>query len=201
MYRKYFKRFLDIVFSLFGFLLISPFFLILLIILAILFKGRPFFVQKRPGRDGKIIKVIKFTTMNDKRSKSGELLPDKYRLTKLGKLIRKLSLDEIPQLINVIRGDMSLVGPRPLLIEYMILYNDFQRKRHLVKPGITGLAQVSGRNAISWKRKFRLDVFYVEHLSLRLDLWILAKTIFKVFRRENVNMNANITMEKFTGNM
>lgn len=161
--------------------------------------GKPFFIQPRPGKNEKIFKLIKFKTMNDKRDKLGYLLPDEKRLTVVGKFVRKTSLDEIPQLINVIKGDMSLVGPRPLLVEYLPLYNEEQKRRHEVKPGITGWAQVNGRNAISWEEKFKYDVWYVDHLSFILDLKILLLTIKKVFKREGISSTNAATMERFTG--
>jgi lipopolysaccharide/colanic/teichoic acid biosynthesis glycosyltransferase len=163
-------------------------------------EGKPFFFQKRPGKHGKIFKVIKFKTMNDKKGANGELLPDVDRLTKLGIFVRKTSLDEIPQLLNVLKGDMSLIGPRPLLPEYLPLYNETQKKRHDVKPGITGWAQVNGRNAISWKKKFEYDIWYVENLSFILDIKIIFKTIIKVVRSEDINTENQATTVKFTGN-
>lgn len=162
--------------------------------------GKPFFFQSRPGKGGKIFKIIKFKTMNDRKDSNGDLLPDSKRLTKIGALVRKTSLDELPQLLNVLIGDMSLVGPRPLLIEYLPLYNFEQGRRHNVRPGITGWAQVNGRNAISWNEKFNLDVWYVDNLSFNLDLKILLLTFKKVFKSEGINASANVTMEKFTGN-
>jgi len=163
-------------------------------------KGRAFFFQERPGKDEKPIFIIKFKSMTDERDKDGKLLPDNQRLTKLGSFIRKFSLDELPQLINVLKGDMSLVGPRPLLYKYIPLYSDEQRKRHLVKPGITGWAQVNGRNTISWTEKFKLDVYYQQNISLGLDLKILFLTIFKVLKREGVNQTAERPMMPFNGN-
>ena len=201
MYRHFFKRLFDLVIALVGLIILSPLFLILLIWLSIANKGAgAFFVQERPGKDEKIFKVIKFKTMNDKRDENGNLLPDSERLTTIGRWIRSLSLDEIPQLINVLKGDMSLVGPRPLLVEYLPLYDEVQRRRHEVRPGITGWAQVNGRNAISWQEKFAYDVWYVDHLSLSLDIKILLKTIEKVFKREGINSDTAVTMEEFRGN-
>jgi lipopolysaccharide/colanic/teichoic acid biosynthesis glycosyltransferase len=161
--------------------------------------GHVFFFQLRPGLNGKIFKVIKFKTMNDRRDSTGQLLPDADRLTALGKFIRKTSLDEIPQLLNVIKGDMSLVGPRPLLVEYLPLYNETQKRRHNVKPGITGWAQVNGRNAISWSQKFAYDIYYVDNVSLMMDIKILFLTVKKVFVSEGINSATSVTMEKFTG--
>lgn len=201
MYLHFFKRILDFTLSLLGFIIISPVFLLLWIWLSIANKGAgAFFFQERPGKNEKIFKVIKFKTMNDKRDTSGKLLPDAQRLTKIGKFIRSTSLDEIPQLLNVIKGDMSLVGPRPLLVQYLPLYNETQRRRHEVRPGITGWAQVNGRNAISWQQKFDYDVWYVDHVSLSLDMKILLKTIHKVFKREGISSDKSVTMEAFKGN-
>jgi len=182
-------------------IVLSPLFLILWIWLSIANKGAgAFFLQERPGKDEKIFKVIKFKTMNDRRDENGNLLPDSERLTTIGRWIRSLSLDEIPQLINVLKGDMSLIGPRPLLVQYLPLYDEVQRRRHEVRPGITGWAQVNGRNAISWQEKFEHDVWYVDHLSLSLDIKILLKTIEKVFKREGINSGTHVTMEPFNGN-
>ena len=162
--------------------------------------GSPiFFVQERPGKNGEIFKMIKFRTMKDLRDQEGELLPDEKRLTKFGMLLRKTSLDEFPELINVLKGDMSLVGPRPLLVEYLPLYNEFQSRRHDVKPGITGWAQIKGRNSISWEEKFSLDVWYVDHRNFFLDFKILILTIFKVLSRSDISSSKSVTMEKFTG--
>lgn len=159
-----------------------------------------FFTQERPGRNGKIFKVIKFKTMTDERDVNGDLLPDEQRLTKVGKLIRSTSVDELPQLINVLKGDMALIGPRPLLPQYLPLYNKEQARRHEVRPGITGWAQVNGRNAISWAKRFELDVWYVDHCSFILDLRIIVLTIKKVFVREGISSETSATMEPFTGN-
>ncbi len=201
MYRHFFKRLFDFVIALVGLIVLSPLFLILWIGLSITNKGAgAFFLQERPGKDEKIFKVIKFKTMNDRRDENGNLLPDSERLTTIGRWIRSLSLDELPQLINVLKGDMALVGPRPLLVQYLPLYDDVQRRRHKVRPGITGWAQVNGRNAISWQEKFEHDVWYVDHLSLSLDIKILLKTIEKVFKREGISSETNATMEEFRGN-
>ena len=194
------KPLFDIIISLFGLLVLSPVFLVILIFLTISNSGHPFFTQTRPGKNGRLFKVIKFKTMNEKKDENGHLLPDAQRLTPVGKFIRKTSLDEIPQLLNVIKGDMSLIGPRPLLIEYLPLYNDFQKRRHEVKPGITGWAQVNGRNAISWPEKFKFDVWYVDNCSFLLDLKILLLTIKKVIVREGISQEGQATMEKFKGN-
>jgi len=172
-----------------------PVFLLLLIAN----QGNAFFTQRRPGKDGKIFTILKFKTMNDKTDQFGNLLADDERLTKVGQFVRKTSLDEIPQLLNVFAGDMSIVGPRPLLVEYLPIYSDFQAKRHKVKPGITGWAQVNGRNSISWPKKFELDVWYINHISFWLDMQILFLTFLKVFKSEGISSKTSFTMEKFTG--
>jgi len=194
------KRFLDLVFSLVSFGISLIIFIPIALLLLFFNHGKPFFFQRRPGKRGHIFKVIKFKTMNDKKDSYGNLLPDGERLTLIGKFIRKTSLDEIPQLLNVIKGDMSLVGPRPLLPEYLPLYNDEQQRRHEVKPGITGWAQVNGRNAISWEDKFKLDVWYVDNMSLLLDIKILWLTILKVLRSEGVTQEGEATVQYFKGN-
>jgi len=200
VYQNFFKPLLDFIISLLAFIILSPVFLIIVLILLIANRGKSFFFQKRPGKNGKIFKVMKFKTMNDKRYKNGDLLPDEKRLTVMGEFIRKTSLDEIPQLLNVIKGDMSLIGPRPLLVEYLPLYSEIQKRRHEVKPGITGWAQVNGRNTISWEKKFDMDVWYVDHVSFLLDLKIFLLTIKKVFKSEGINSATAATMEPFTGN-
>jgi lipopolysaccharide/colanic/teichoic acid biosynthesis glycosyltransferase len=176
--------------------------LFILVIVGLFFanQGKPFFFQIRPGKKGQLFKIIKFKTMNDKKDNEGNLLSDEYRLTKIGAFVRKTSLDEIPQLLNVLKGDMSLIGPRPLLPEYLPLYNESQRRRHEVKPGITGWAQVNGRNAISWAQKFEYDVWYVENVSFLLDLKILYQTIKKVFKREGITAENSVSAEAFKGN-
>lgn len=179
--------------------MILPFFLILSIILTIGNNGNAFFTQNRPGKNGKIFRLVKFKTMNDRRDSNRKLLPDHQRLTAVGRFIRATSLDEIPQLINVIKGDMSLVGPRPLLVKYLPLYNETQLRRHEVRPGITGWAQVNGRNAISWEQKFEYDIWYVDHMSFGLDLKILWKTVIKIFKKEGINAGSATTMEAFKG--
>ena len=199
MYRAGLKYCFDFLISLIGFLFLSPIFLIIIVLLTFANKGEPFFFQNRPGKKGKIFKVIKFKTMNDSKDKEGNLLPDEKRLTKIGLFVRKISIDEIPQLLNVIKGDMSLVGPRPLLVEYLELYNDDQKRRHDVKPGISGWAQVNGRNAISWEKKFNYDVWYVDNISFLLDMKILFLTIKKVFKKEGISSSTSVTMERFTG--
>lgn len=200
MYKAHLKRLLDLLLSFIGLLVLSPILLVVTLLLAIANNGKPFFFQMRPGLNERLFKIIKFKTMNDKKDAAGNLLDDKERLTSIGNFVRKTSLDEIPQLFNVLKGDMSLIGPRPLLPEYLPLYNEFQKKRHLVRPGITGWAQVNGRNTISWQQKFEYDVWYVEHLSFKLDVQILLKTIKKVVQSEGINAGATITMNRFKGN-
>lgn len=201
MYKYLFKRFFDFIDSFFVLILISPFFLLVTILLFFVNKGSGvFFLQDRPGKNAKIFKVIKFKTMTDERDKTGKLLPDEQRLTMIGKFIRSISIDELPQLINVLKGDMSLIGPRPLLVQYLHLYNEKQTRRHEVRPGITGWAQVNGRNAISWQQKFEYDVWYVDHMSFLLDLKIFLLTIKKVFIKEGISSNTSATMEYFMGN-
>ncbi|MFT3682745.1 MAG: sugar transferase [Ferruginibacter sp.] len=195
-----FKRLFDLCFALLAFLILLPFIVVIILLLFLANRGKVFFTQERPGRNEKIFRVIKFKTMNDRRDTEGKLLPDKKRLTTTGRIIRSLSLDELPQLLNVVKGDMSLIGPRPLLPKYLFLYNDFQKRRHEVRPGITGWAQVNGRNAISWGEKFEYDVWYVDHMSLLLDIKIIWLTIKKVIIREGINENGNTTMSPFTGN-
>ena len=199
MYQNIVKPFLDFFVALIAFLLLLPIFLCIAFLLSIHHKGSPFFYQKRPGKKERIFKIIKFKTMNDAKDTEGNLLPDAQRLSAVGKFVRSTSLDEIPQLLNVLKGQMSIVGPRPLLPEYLPLYNEFQKKRHLVKPGITGWAQVNGRNAISWKEKFELDVFYVQNLNFVMDLQILFKTFEKVFKRSDINTEGQATTQRFTG--
>tara|TARA_R110000868_G_scaffold119018_10_gene315333 strand:+ start:2020 stop:2574 length:555 start_codon:yes stop_codon:yes gene_type:complete len=181
-------------------ILLSPLIFIIFFILFINNKGKVFFFQKRPGKNEKIFEVIKFKTMTDKKDKQGNLLSDAQRLTKMGTFIRKTSLDEIPQLLNVLKGDMSLIGPRPLLPEYLSLYDITQKKRHNVKPGITGWAQVNGRNAISWAKKFEYDIWYIENLSFILDMKILFQTVIKVVKSEDINTENQATTKKFEGN-
>lgn len=200
MYKSFFKRLLDFTAALIGFILLSPVFVLVMIGLFFANQGKPFFFQTRPGKNEHFFKIIKFKTMNDKKDSEGNLLPDAERLTSIGSFVRKTSLDEIPQLLNVLKGDMSLIGPRPLLVQYLPLYNPFQRQRHLVRPGITGWAQINGRNAISWAQKFEYDVWYVEHCSLFLDLKILFLTVKKVFVREGISQDGQATMEVFKGN-
>ena len=199
-YNNIIKPSFDFVFSLLGILILSPFFLLVWLSLIIVNNGKPFFYQRRPGKGEKIFTIVKFKTMNDKRDTEGQLLPDAQRLTAVGSFVRKTSLDELPQLINVLKGDMSFVGPRPLLPEYLPLYSETQRKRHNVKPGITGWAQVKGRNAISWQKKFEYDVWYVNHIGLVLDLKILFLTVKKVFAKEGISQEGQATTLYFKGN-
>ena len=200
MYKNFIKPAIDFVLALVGFLFLSPVFVLVTIGLFLANDGKPFFFQLRPGKDGKIFKIIKFKTMTDKKDENGNLLPDADRLTKIGSFVRKTSLDEIPQLLNVIKGDMALVGPRPLLPQYLELYNDFQRRRNEVKPGITGWAQVNGRNSISWEKKFEYDVWYVDNVSFLLDIKILIMTVLKVVKSEGINEQGQATSEEFKGN-
>lgn len=199
LYRKYFKRLLDLVISVPAFLILSPIFLFIALLLGLTNRGTPFFTQARPGKNAKVFRVIKFKTMNDRKDGQGKLLPDNERLTFVGRFVRKTSLDEIPQLINVIKGDMSLIGPRPLLVEYLKLYSREQQRRHEVRPGITGWAQVNGRNTISWSEKFEYDLYYVDHLSFALDLRIFFVTILKVLKAEGISGRGIATAEKFNG--
>ncbi|OOG15722.1 lipid carrier--UDP-N-acetylgalactosaminyltransferase [Sphingobacterium sp. CZ-UAM] len=200
MYKNLIKRAGDFIIALIGILILSPIFIIVVVGLYFANNGKPFFFQSRPGKDGRVFKIIKFKTMNDKKDVQGNLLSDAERLTPIGAFVRKTSLDEIPQLINVLKGDMSLIGPRPLLVQYLPLYNEFQKRRHEVRPGITGWAQVNGRNAISWDQKFKYDVWYVNHVSFLLDLKIFFLTIKKVFVREGISAEGQATMEAFKGN-
>ena len=194
------KRILDFIISLIAFIVFSPVLLVVAVLVYIKLGSPIIFKQDRPGKDGRVFKMYKFRTMLDSYNKFGEPLPDEERLTKFGKILRSTSLDELPELINVIKGDMSLVGPRPLLVEYLELYSDEQKKRHNVRPGITGWAQVNGRNSIGWNEKLNLDVEYVDNLSFLLDIKILFLTVYKVFKRDGINQEGNATIEKFTGN-
>ncbi|MDG3583493.1 sugar transferase [Galbibacter pacificus] len=200
MYKSFFKRFLDIMLAAFGLIFLSPVIIVITIILLFVTNGRPFFFQLRPGKDEKIFKLVKFKSMTDKTDTNGELLPYSERITKFGSFIRKYSLDEIPQLFNVLKGDMSLIGPRPLLIKYLPLYNNTQKQRHTVKPGITGWAQINGRNAISWNQKFEYDIHYVNRLNFAMDSKIIYLTMLKVLKKEGVNQQKDIPMEPFNGN-
>jgi lipopolysaccharide/colanic/teichoic acid biosynthesis glycosyltransferase len=197
---KIFKRIVDVIISLFLLFLLSPIFITIVLFLYCKGYKRVFFRQRRPGQYGKIFKIIKFRTMQDLVDEKGIDLPDAFRITKIGIFLRRSSLDEIPQLFNVLRGDMSIVGPRPLLPEYINLYNDRQKKRHEVKPGITGWSQINGRNAINWKQKLELDAWYVEHMGIRLDLKILLRTFFIVFEGKGISQEGHATIKKFSGN-
>ena len=199
MYRKFFKRFLDIIISIIVLVLTLPILIIAYLILLYQNKGKVFFFQERPGLNQEAFNIIKFKTMTDAKDETGKLLPDNQRITKAGKIIRKLSIDELPQLINVLKGDMSLIGPRPLLFKYIPLYSEEQLRRHDVRPGITGWAQVNGRNSISWTKKFELDVYYVDHVSFIFDLQIFWKTFIKVIKTEGVNQSDIRPMQPFDG--
>jgi len=199
IYERYFKRPLDIILSLIAIIVLSPVMLIIAVLVRIYLGSPVIFKQQRPGLNEKIFTMYKFRTMTDERDENGELLPNHLRLTKLGKILRSTSFDELPELINVLKGDMSLIGPRPLLVEYLPLYNKYQARRHEVRPGITGLAQVNGRNALTWEEKFDFDIKYVDNLSFTLDLKILLRTFIKVIKREGVNKSEFVTMEKFKG--
>ena len=199
MYRHFFKHIIDLLAALIGLTITFPIILITAIILTVLNNGSPFFIQKRPGKKGEIFSIIKFKTMNDKKDENGILLSDDVRLTPFGKFVRRTSLDELPQLFNILKGDISLIGPRPLLVEYLPLYSKEQLRRHDVKPGISGWAQVNGRNSISWEEKFKYDVYYVDNLSLLLDLKIFFITALKVFKSDGISSEGVATMEKFKG--
>lgn len=204
-YKQFFKRFYDIVLSGIAIIVLSPILLILSIVGAIAMKGNPFFTQLRPGKKDKngkekIFKLIKFRSMTNEKDKEGNILPDDKRLKKYGKILRSTSLDELPELFNIFIGNMSIIGPRPLLIQYLSVYSDEQRKRHLVLPGLTGYAQVHGRNSITWTEKFKLDIYYVEHISLFLDFIIIFDTVLCVLKRDGINQEGNATIEDFNGN-
>lgn len=199
MYAKYIKRPLDFFLSLCAITVLSPILLILIILGAVFMGGNPFFTQQRPGKNEKIFKLIKFRTMTNKKDKEGNLLPDEKRLTKYGKFLRSTSLDELPELINILKGDMAVIGPRPLLVQYLPLYNDHQKRRHEVRPGLSGLAQINGRNSITWEQKFDDDVKYVDNITFWGDIKIIFTTFLKVFKREGISQENNATMEFFTG--
>lgn len=200
MYKSFFKRVIDIMMALSILVVLSPVFLVVYILLAIANNGKAFFVQKRPGKNEKVFEIIKFKSMNDKKDSNGTLLPDAERITKVGSFVRKTSLDEIPQLFNVLKGDMSMIGPRPLLTSYLKLYSEEQKRRHDIKPGVTGWAQINGRNTISWQKKFEYDVWYVDNCSFLLDVKIFWMTFLKVVKRDDVSSSTHATMETFTGN-
>ncbi len=199
MYAKCFKRVFDFILSLSAIIVLSPILIVLMIVGAVAMGGNPFFTQERPGKRERIFKLIKFRTMNNKKDKRGNLLPDEKRLTRYGKWLRSTSLDELPELFNILRGDMAIVGPRPLLVKYLPRYNKEQHKRHRVRPGLTGLAQVNGRNAISWEDKFRYDVKYVNNVTFKGDLDIIMKTVKAVLHRDGINSETCVTMEEFMG--
>lgn len=199
MYKKYIKNTIDFILAILALVLLSPLFIVVCVLLFITNKGSVFFTQVRPGMDEKPFKLIKFKTMNDNKDENGNLLSDAKRLTTVGKWVRKLSLDEMPQLLNVIMGDMSLIGPRPLLMEYLSLYNSTQMLRHTLKPGITGWAQINGRNTIDWEKKFEYDIWYVKNCGAWLDIRILCLTVIKVLKIEGISSETSATMEKFTG--
>ena len=199
LYRNYLKRVFDFIVSLLALCVLMPVFLVTALVLSFSNNGKPFFFQRRPGKNEKVFLLVKFKTMNDLRDANGELLPDEKRITRFGKFVRKSSLDEIPQLFNVLKGDMSLIGPRPLLVEYLPRYNDRQKRRHDVRPGITGWAQVNGRNAISWEQKFEFDVWYVENVNFILDMKIIALTLKKTVKSEGISQEGHATMPVFKG--
>jgi len=200
IYRKYFKRPLDLILSLAAIIVLSPLFLLIAILVKLMLGSPVIFKQQRPGLNGKIFTIYKFRTMLDKRDANGDFLPDELRFTRFGKFLRSTSLDELPELINVLKGDMSIIGPRPLLIQYLSLYNEHQSRRHEVRPGLSGWAQINGRNAIGWEEKFNLDVEYVDNISFMLDLKIILLTFKKVIIREGINSDTAATMEYFEGN-
>jgi lipopolysaccharide/colanic/teichoic acid biosynthesis glycosyltransferase len=199
MYKKFFKRFFDFMLSLIALMILWPVLLVLMLVGWVKMKGNPFFTQLRPGKDEKIFKLIKFRTMTCETDENGELLPDEQRLTRYGQILRSTSLDELPEIINILKGDMSIVGPRPLLVQYLPLYNADQKRRHEVRPGLTGYAQINGRNAISWEEKFSLDVEYVDNITFWGDIRIILCTVMAVLRRDGISSEANVTMDVFTG--
>ena len=199
MYKKFLKRFLDIILSTVALLVLSPIFIILIILGALFMRGNPFFSQKRPGKNGKIFRLIKFRSMDNRRDDKGILLADNIRLNKYGRILRATSLDELPELINIIKGDMSIVGPRPLLVTYLSRYNSEQKHRHDVRPGLTGYAQVNGRNSLSWEDKFAMDVWYTRNISLTLDFKIIIDTVMVVLKRDGISSKSSETMEEFCG--
>ena len=201
IYAKYIKRLLDIILSFLALIFLSPIILFFTIIGTLKMRGNPFFLQKRPGEGEKIFSLIKFRTMTNQTDPHGKLLPDACRLTVYGKFLRSTSIDELPELINILKGDMSIIGPRPLLIKYLPLYNEYQRHRHDVRPGLTGYAQVHGRNAVSWQKKFEMDVEYVRHITFVGDMKILFETVFKVIKRDGISSGTSVTMEEFKGNI
>lgn len=199
MYAKCFKRVIDFTLSLLGLIILSPFLLALIVLGTVFMRGNPFFTQERPGKDEKIFKLIKFRTMDNRKDKDGNLLPDEIRLNKYGRFLRASSLDELPELINILKGDMSIIGPRPLLVAYLPRYNEFQHHRHDVRPGLTGYAQAHGRNAVSWEDKFAMDVWYTQHITFVEDVKIIFDTINTVLKREGISSESSATMEVFMG--
>lgn len=200
LYKNFFKRLIDILVSSSALILLSPIFLLLIIIIKVKLGSPVFFSQKRPGKDGKIFKMYKFRSMTDEKDHHGNLLPDHERLPEFGQKLRATSLDELPELWNILKGDMSLIGPRPLLPSYLPLYNEFQKRRHEVKPGLTGWAQVNGRNNLNWPKRFKLDVEYVDNISLIMDIKIILQTIEKVIKKDGISSEESVTMEPFKGN-
>lgn len=200
IYNRYIKRIIDFILALIVLLILFPFLVIVAVIGAIQMRGNPFFVQKRPGRNEKLFNLIKFRTMTNETDSNGNLLPSEKRITKYGRFLRKTSIDEIPELLNIIAGEMSIVGPRPLLVEYLPLYNDVQKHRHDVRPGLTGYAQAHGRNSISWEEKFEMDVWYTDNLCMRMDAKILFDTVISVLRQKGIEGNNKATVERFKGN-
>lgn len=199
MYKKCFKRVIDFTLSLLGLIILSPILLVLIVLGAVLMRGNPFFTQERPGKDEKIFKLIKFRTMDNRKDKDGNLLPDEIRLNKYGRFLRASSLDELPELINIFKGDMSIIGPRPLLVAYLPRYNEFQHHRHDVRPGLTGYAQAHGRNAVSWEDKFAMDVWYTRHVTFIGDIKILIDTVKTVMNKSGISSETSATMEEFMG--
>lgn len=199
MYAKCFKRVIDFTLSLLGLIILSPILLVLIVLGTLFMRGNPFFTQERPGKDEKIFKLIKFRTMDNRKDKDGNLLPDEIRLNKYGRFLRSSSLDELPELVNILKGDMSIIGPRPLLVAYLPRYNEFQHHRHDVRPGLTGYAQAHGRNAVSWEDKFAMDVWYTQHITFMEDVRIIFETINTVLKREGISSESSATMEVFMG--
>lgn len=199
MYAKYFKRVIDFILSLCALIVLSPLLLILIVLGAVFMRGNPFFTQDRPGKGEKIFKLIKFRSMDNRKDKNGELLPDDVRLNKYGRVLRATSLDELPELINILKGDMSIIGPRPLLVQYLPRYNAEQKHRHDVRPGLTGYAQAHGRNAVSWEDKFAMDVWYTQHITFMGDVKIIWDTVMAVLKRSGINSETSATMEEFLG--
>lgn len=199
MYAKYLKRVIDFSLSLIALIVLSPLLLVLIVLGTVFMRGNPFFTQERPGKDEKIFKLIKFRTMDNRKNKKGELLPDEVRLNKYGRFLRATSLDELPELANIVKGDMSIIGPRPLLVKYLSRYNEFQHHRHDVRPGLTGYAQAHGRNAISWEDKFAMDVWYTKNITFKGDLKIILDTVMTVLKHEGINSKTSATMEEFMG--